>query len=90
VEGLEHSRNRPKGQLDFGDQQQIEFRSRYRTITNHPGVIFLLPSVQRQAQLVLFAAAIDDVSIDPDLTNQALDIDFAGDGKIIVRRYALP
>lgn len=68
----------------------IEFRSRYRVITNHPGVIFLLPSVQRQAQLVLFAAAIDDVSIDLDLTNQALDIDFAGDAKIVVRRYALP
>jgi predicted nuclease of predicted toxin-antitoxin system len=68
----------------------IEFRSRYRVITNHPGVIFLLPSVKRPAQLALFAAAIDDVSIDPDLTNQALDIDFAGDAKIVVRRYALP
>jgi len=29
----------------------IEFRSRYRTITNHPGVVFLLPSVRRQRQL---------------------------------------
>ena len=68
----------------------IEFRSRYRVIANHPGVIFLLPSVQRQAQLILFGAAIDDVSMDPNLTNQALDVDFAGGAKIVVRRYALP
>jgi predicted nuclease of predicted toxin-antitoxin system len=68
----------------------IEFRSRYRAIKDHPGVIFLLPSVRREAQLALFAAAIDDVSMDSDLTNQALDIDFAGDATIAVRRYALP
>jgi len=68
----------------------VEFRSRYRAITNHPGVIFLLPSVLRQAQLELFAAAIDDVAIDPDLTNQALNVSFADGARIAVRRYALP
>ena len=50
----------------------IEFRSRYRTITNHPGVVFLLPSVRRQRQLQLFAAALDEVEIDPVLVNQAI------------------
>jgi predicted nuclease of predicted toxin-antitoxin system len=68
----------------------IEFRSRYRTITKHPGVIFLLPSVRRQRQLQLFAAALDEVEIDPDLANQAIDVGFSGDAKIVVRRYALP
>ena len=68
----------------------VEFRSRYQTIPKHPGVIFLLPSVKRQAQLALFAGAIDEVSINPDLANQALDIDFAGDAEVRVRRYALP
>jgi predicted nuclease of predicted toxin-antitoxin system len=68
----------------------IEFRSRYRAITNHPGVIFLLPSVRRPAQIGLFAAAIDEVLINPDVTNQALDVDFAGDAEVTVRRYALP
>jgi hypothetical protein len=53
-------------------------------------VIFLLPSVRRQRQLQLFAAALDEVEIDPDLANQAIDVDFSGDAKIVVRRYTLP
>jgi predicted nuclease of predicted toxin-antitoxin system len=68
----------------------IEFRSRYRAITSHPGVIFLLPSVPRQQQLELFAAALDDVVADPDLSDHALDVVFSGVTKIVVRRYALP
>jgi predicted nuclease of predicted toxin-antitoxin system len=66
----------------------IEFRSRYRAIKNHPGVIFLLPSVRREQQLILFEAALDDVTINPDLVNQALDVDVSEGTKIIVRRYA--
>jgi predicted nuclease of predicted toxin-antitoxin system len=68
----------------------IEFRSRYRAIKIHPGVIFLLPSVRREQQLMLFKAALDDIAINPDLTNQALDVDLAEGSKIVVRRYALP
>jgi predicted nuclease of predicted toxin-antitoxin system len=68
----------------------VEFRSRYRVIEIHPGVIFLLPSVRREQQLLLFEAALDDVAIDPDLTNQALDVDLSEHAKIVVRRYALP
>ena len=68
----------------------VEFRARYQALPNHPGVIFLLPSVPRQAQLDLFAAALDEVAADSDLTNQALDVDFAGSTKILVRRYTLP
>ena len=68
----------------------VEFRSRYRTIDLHPGVIFLVPSVRRRQQLLLFNAALDDLAIDPDLINQALDIAFSEDGSITVRRYSLP
>ena len=68
----------------------IEFRSRYRTITSHPGVIFLLPSVRRPRQLRLFAAALDEITIRPDLANQAIEVDLPGDAKIVVRRYTLP
>jgi predicted nuclease of predicted toxin-antitoxin system len=68
----------------------VEFRSRYRAIEIHPGVIFLLPSVRREQQFLLFEAAPTDVAINADLTNQALDISFADDAKIAVRRYALP
>jgi predicted nuclease of predicted toxin-antitoxin system len=68
----------------------VEFRSRYRRIKIHPGVIFLLPSVRREQQLMLFKAALDDIAINPELTNQALDVDLAEGSKIVVRRYALP
>jgi predicted nuclease of predicted toxin-antitoxin system len=68
----------------------IEFRSRYREIEIHPGVIFLLPSVPRAQQLSLFEAALDEVAINPDLVNQALDVEFAKDGRIAISRYALP
>ena len=68
----------------------VEFRSKYRAIEIHPGVIFLLPSVPRDQQLLLFEAALDEVAINPDLINQALDVQFSQDAKIIVRRYALP
>ena len=67
----------------------VEFRSRYRATKIHPGVIFLLPSVRREQQLMLFEAALDDVVVNPDLTNQALDVGISEDTKIVVRRYAL-
>ena len=68
----------------------VEFRSRYRAVEIHPGVIFLLPSVQREQQIILFKAALDSVAINPDLTNHALDIGVAENSRIVVRRYALP
>jgi predicted nuclease of predicted toxin-antitoxin system len=68
----------------------VEFRSRYRTIKIHPGVVFLLPSVRREQQRMLFKAALDDIAINPDLTNQALDVDLAEHSKIVVCRYVLP
>jgi len=39
-------------------------------------------------QLMLFEAALNDVAINPDLTNQALDIGVSEYTKIVVRRYA--
>jgi predicted nuclease of predicted toxin-antitoxin system len=68
----------------------VEFRSRFREIEIHPGVIFLLPSVRREQQVSLFEAALDDVAINPDLINQGLDVDFSEDAEIVVRRYTLP
>jgi hypothetical protein len=76
--------------LGPGTNNAIEFRSRYRAITRHPGVIFLVPSVLRQQELALFAAALDEIAAKPDLTGHALDVDFSGAAKIVVRRYALP
>jgi predicted nuclease of predicted toxin-antitoxin system len=67
----------------------VEFRSRYRAIKLHPGVIFLLPSVRREQQIMLFKAAMDDIVINPYLINQALDVDLSASSKIVLRRYSL-
>ena len=67
----------------------VEFRSRYRAIKIHPGVIFLLPSVRREQERILFKAALDDIVINPDLTNQALDVGLSEGAKIVIRRYFL-
>jgi hypothetical protein len=39
---------------------------------------------------MLFKAALDDIVINPNMTNQALDVDLAEGSKIVVRRYVLP
>lgn len=68
----------------------IEFRGRYRAIELHPGVVFLLPAVRRDAQLRLFEAALEHVQSQPDLVNTALDVTLDGEGEPIVTAYALP
>jgi predicted nuclease of predicted toxin-antitoxin system len=67
----------------------IEFRARYRKIARHPGVIFLLPSVRREQQILLFEAALDDIEKNTDVVNQALDVALA-ENVIVIRRYRLP
>ena len=74
----------------FVTNNAVEFRSRYRGIEIHAGVIFLVPSVRREQQLLLFDAALDHVVNDPDLTNQALDVGLSEAGGIVIRRYSLP
>lgn len=68
----------------------IEFRGRYREIELHPGVVFLLPAVRREAQLRLFEAALDHAQDHPDLVNTALDVAFDGEGRPFVMVYGLP
>lgn len=68
----------------------IEFRGRYREIELHPGVVFLLPAVRREAQLRLFEAALDRARDHPNLVNTAMDVAFDGEGRPVVRTYALP
>jgi predicted nuclease of predicted toxin-antitoxin system len=79
-----------KGNWILETNNAVEFRSRYRALDIHPGVIFLLPSVRRQQQLLLFQAALDHVATDPNLINKALDIGFSEDAEIVARLYALP
>ena len=68
----------------------IEFRGRYREIKLHPGVVFLLPTVRRPAQIQLFEAALNHVQSSPDMINRALDVSFGPDGAVVVKAYDLP
>ena len=67
----------------------IEFRGRFEKLDVHPGVVCLVPSVPRSAQIELFSAALDVIDQYPDMVNIALDVIYEGE-RIRVRRYALP
>jgi len=53
-------------------------------------VIFIRASVRRAQQLELFGAALADIAAEPDIVNTAVDVDYDEEGRILVRRYALP
>jgi hypothetical protein len=41
-------------------------------------------------QIVLFDAALDEVTGSPDLTNTILDVGLTNDGRITLSRFAFP
>jgi hypothetical protein len=68
----------------------IEFRGRYRELQLHPGVVFLLPSVRRDEQIILFSAAMAAIREQNDMVNRALDLTFGDERIPLVRWYDLP
>ncbi len=68
----------------------VEFQRRYARLAIHAGVVFIRPSVRRAQQLELFGAALADIAAEPDIINIAVDVDYAEEGRIRIRRYALP
>jgi predicted nuclease of predicted toxin-antitoxin system len=68
----------------------IEFRRRYHGTSPHPGVVFLVPSLPRAGQVALFQAALDYLGGVESLANQAIDVDLADNGSIVLRRYPIP
>lgn len=68
----------------------MEFHRRYARLAIHAGVVFIRPSVGRTQQLELFGAALTDITAEPDIVNIALDADYDDEGRIRIRRYALP
>ena len=61
---------------------------RSTTLDQHPGVIFLLPSVPRAQQVELFSAALDVLEDITDLVNAAVEVGYVGD--LQVADYTLP
>ncbi|MCI0429918.1 MAG: hypothetical protein L0210_05175 [Rhodospirillales bacterium] len=68
----------------------VEFHRRYARLAIHAGVVFIRPSVRRAQQLELFGAALADIAAEPDIINIAVDVDYDEEGRIRIRRYALP
>ena len=55
-----------------------DFRRVYANFELHPGLVILLPRVERPDQIVLFGAVLDRVATEPDLINKLVEIDAAG------------
>ena len=67
-----------------------EFRARYRRGADlHAGVVFLVGVTGTETQRHAFAAALDDIDQDADLTNTEIVVERYGDGHRI-RRFDLP
>lgn len=67
----------------------VEFRLRYSKLQTHPGVVFILGSLARLAQVAMFRATLIDVTMNGELTDQALDVRLLANNPITVRRYRL-
>jgi predicted nuclease of predicted toxin-antitoxin system len=75
--------------LTFVTNNWKDFRPMISRTELHPGVIAILPNVRRERQMVLFAAALIEItSADPplDMVNTVLEVDEKGH----VERYELP
>jgi len=52
--------------------------------------VFLVPSVRAGEQVRLFEAAPDQVGLQPDMPNRAMDVTLGPQGEILVAVYDLP
>ena len=67
----------------------VDFLQFYARQDVHPGLVLILPSVERAAQLVLFRAALRALKDLPDVVNKVIEASFDGlDTR--VRIYDLP
>jgi hypothetical protein len=63
----------------------------YVGVEVHPGLVCLNgDDMDRQMQLDLFAAVLDDIGADGDLVNVGLEATLTDTGEIDIERYALP
>jgi predicted nuclease of predicted toxin-antitoxin system len=66
-----------------------DFRRLYAARDLHPGLVILIPNVERDTQILLFRAALSRLDAMGDLINRALEIDLADD-QVTVFEYELP
>jgi predicted nuclease of predicted toxin-antitoxin system len=65
-----------------------DFRRLYRQQQLHPGLVLILPNVDRQTEARLFAAAFAQLAPVDDLVNQVMEIDL-DDARVKFRIYEL-
>jgi predicted nuclease of predicted toxin-antitoxin system len=65
-----------------------DFRRLYRQRQLHPGLVLILPNVDRQTEARLFAAALAQLAPVDDLVNQVMEIDL-DDAQVKFRIYDL-
>jgi predicted nuclease of predicted toxin-antitoxin system len=53
----------------------IDFRALYKRFDLHPGLIVILPSVDREVQQQLFAAVCEALRDGPDIVNMLVEVD---------------
>ena len=66
-----------------------DFRKLYAAHSIHPGLIIIIPNVNRTVQQQLFQGAIDELATIGDLVNRVLEVDVDGD-EVTFTRYDLP
>jgi hypothetical protein len=68
-----------------------EFRRRYRRhVALHAGVVFLHGVSGLTAQMDAFEAALDEIQLNPDLTNTEVLVEYLDPGRYRVSRFDLP
>ncbi len=55
-----------------------DFRRLYAGLPVHPGLVVILPSVNRPGQRILFEAVLRHLEAQPDIVNRLLEVDANG------------
>jgi predicted nuclease of predicted toxin-antitoxin system len=66
-----------------------DFRRLYAACDLHPGLVILIPNVERDTQILLFRSALSRLDTMRDLINRGLEIDLADD-QVTLFEYELP
>lgn len=66
-----------------------DFRKLYAAHAIHPGLVIIIPNVNRTVQQQLFQGAIDELATIGDLINRVLQVDLDGD-EVTFALYDLP
>ncbi|ALV29219.1 DUF5615 family PIN-like protein [Pannonibacter sp. Q-1] len=82
-----------KNSVDFrGPKEAPGTKGQYAAVAIHAGLICLNgpPGMDLGMQIELFELALEELTTNPDLINQVLEVSLESDDELRVLRYALP